>query len=122
MAASRRAGFATSQPGTDLEAQERENDSAIAAMGDRVSELRKLTYGIKSEVDSQNNVLDNMGDLMTRARFGLGGAVTRFKRVFHEPRSRNTFFIVIGAVVLLFVIYLIIAHSLGSSDTARACT
>ena len=70
--------------GLDPESLERDNNQGIDLIGDKVSELRKvraqllatgsklaarrssplacvqLTYGIKSEVDSQNSTLDNM--------------------------------------------------------------
>lgn len=43
---------------------------------------------------------------MGGAGLGLQGAVGRFKKVMEEPQQRKMFLTVIGAVAVLFMLYL----------------
>ncbi|CAL5225891.1 g8678 [Coccomyxa viridis] len=91
----------------DPESLERDNDRDIDSLADKTSFLRKVTSDINAEVDSQNRVLDNMGSSMGGVQIGLGAAVTRFKRVFDDPKKKRNLILVLGVTMGLFIIYLL---------------
>eukprot|EP00891_Asterochloris_glomerata_P002630 jgi/Astpho2/2630/fgenesh1_pg.00049_%23_11_t len=102
----------------DPESLERQNDQNIGNLGDRVSLLRQVpnmcwvTASIKDEVDRSHRALDTMSADMGSARMGLGAAVSKFKKVFQEPRRKQMAMYFAGAVGVLFIIFLLLRRRL----------
>ncbi|CAK0783925.1 hypothetical protein CVIRNUC_007126 [Coccomyxa viridis] len=91
----------------DPESLERDNDRDIDSLAEKTSFLRQVTGNINAEVDSQNRVLDNMGSSIGGVQIGLGAAVTRFKRVFDDPKKKRNLMLVLGVTLGLFIVYLL---------------
>ncbi|KAJ9508907.1 hypothetical protein QJQ45_028223 [Haematococcus lacustris] len=99
----------------DVESLERDNDRGLDALSERVGLLKAVgsmltitniaTHGIKSEVENQHNLLDNMDGSMGHTRGMLGSVNDKFKLVMSNKQNRNmavTILGVTGIVVLMW--------------------
>ncbi|KAJ9510904.1 hypothetical protein QJQ45_027688 [Haematococcus lacustris] len=89
----------------DVESLERDNDRGLDALSERVGLLKAATHGIKSEVENQHNLLDNMDGSMGHTRGMLGSVNDKFKLVMSNKQNRNmavTILGVTGIVVLMW--------------------
>ncbi|CAL8466426.1 g5962 [Coccomyxa elongata] len=104
-------GVSAADPRVDPESLERDNDRDIDSLADKTSFLRQMTNNINSEVSNQNRTLDNLGSSMGGVQIGLGAAVTRFKRVFEDPKKKRNFILVVSITAALFFLYLLVNHA-----------
>ncbi|KAH7405151.1 hypothetical protein KP509_15G058500 [Ceratopteris richardii] len=88
---------------TTHEISEHENDRELDGLQDRVSLLKRLTSDIHAEVDSQNRILDHMGNQMDISKGMLFGTVGRFKKVF-EAKSSRSYLALIGSFIMVFLL------------------
>ncbi|KAL9390004.1 hypothetical protein Peur_018609 [Populus x canadensis] len=63
------------------ETDDHDNDKAVHTLQDRVLFLKRLTGDIHEEVESQNHLLDRMGNNMDTSRGIMSGTMDRFKMV-----------------------------------------
>ena len=89
----------------DIESLERRNDASIAALESKTALLKGITSGIHGEVGQQNDLLDEIRRGMQGVHLGLGGTVTKIKRVMEGPRGAQYLYGMVGGVVLLMFIW-----------------
>ncbi|KAA8550778.1 hypothetical protein F0562_002462 [Nyssa sinensis] len=87
------------------EIDEHDNDGAVDGLQDRVTLLKRLTGDIHEEVESQNNMLDRMGNDMDASRGVVSGTTDKLEMVFETKSSRRMFTLVASFVAILLVLY-----------------
>ncbi|XP_039020935.1 bet1-like SNARE 1-1 [Hibiscus syriacus] len=88
-----------------LEINEHENERAMEGLQDRVNLLKRLSGDTHEEVDSNNRMLDRMGNDIDASRGILSGTMDKFKMVFETKSSRRMFTLVASFVVIFLVMY-----------------
>ncbi|KAJ6890496.1 hypothetical protein NC651_024104 [Populus alba x Populus x berolinensis] len=75
------------------ETDDHDNDKAVHTLQDRVLFLKRLTGDIHEEVESQNHLLDRMGNNMDTSRGIMSGTMDRFKmgRCILEARLKQNY-------------------------------
>jgi len=91
-----------------LEISEHENDREMDGLQDKVSFLKRLTTDIHEEVESQNRMLDLMGNQMDTSKSMLSGTVDRFKKVFEAKSGRGLLTMVGGFVAVFLLVYFLV--------------
>ncbi|KAI9597083.1 hypothetical protein BDF19DRAFT_435778 [Syncephalis fuscata] len=89
---------------------ERQNDTQLDLLANRVSTLHRITIGIHDEVNEQNRALDTSSSVFSRFGNALGGTRRRLGRLITTAsgRHRRTCQLSLIAVMAFFIIYWII--------------
>lgn len=82
---------------------EQKNDAKWAELGDQVSLLKSLSMDIKSEVNSQNSLLDNMGTGFGQASELFGKTLLKMGEMINAPGGSHMYYL-IGFVVFFFLV------------------
>ncbi|KAJ6719446.1 BET1-LIKE SNARE 1-2 [Salix purpurea] len=90
------------------ETDDHDNDKAVHTLQDRVLFLKSLTGDIHEEVESQNRLLDRMGNNMDTSRGIMSGTMDRFKMVFEKKSSRRTCALAGFFILSFFILYYLI--------------
>ncbi|XP_061974955.1 bet1-like SNARE 1-2 isoform X1 [Populus nigra] len=94
------------------ETDDHDNDKAVHTLQDRVLFLKRLTGDIHEEVESQNHLLDRMGNNMDTSRGIMSGTMDRFKMVFEKKSSRRTCalagFFILSFLILYYLIRVLV--------------
>ena len=98
-------GFDWPQGNMDIESLERRNDASISALESKTALLKGITAGIHGEVGQQNKLLDELRRGMLGVQLGLGGTVTKIKRVMEGPRGTQYMYGMVGGVALLMLVW-----------------
>eukprot|EP00250_Pteridium_aquilinum_P031686 c44069_g1_i1 orf=308-679(-) len=91
-----------------LEISEHDNDRDMDGLQDKVIFLKRLTTDIHEEVESQNRMLDFMGNQMDTSRGMLSATVDRFKKVFEAKSSKSLLTMVAGFVAVFLLVYFLV--------------
>ncbi|KAJ6313258.1 hypothetical protein OIU77_014711 [Salix suchowensis] len=78
------------------------------ATHDMYTTCLQLTGDIHEEVESQNRLLDRMGNNMDTSRGIMSGTMDRFKMVFEKKSSRRTCALAGFFILSFFILYYLI--------------
>ncbi|MEO2193414.1 MAG: hypothetical protein ABGY24_13280 [bacterium] len=95
----------TTRQAMDIESLERRNDASISALESKTALLKGITAGIHGEVGQQNQLLDELRRGMLGVGLGLGGTMTKIKRVMEGPRGAQYMYGMVGGMVLLMLFW-----------------
>ncbi|KAI5065079.1 hypothetical protein GOP47_0019774 [Adiantum capillus-veneris] len=90
------------------EISEHDNERDMDGLQDKVTFLKRLTTDIHEEVESQNKMLDFMGNQMDTSRGMLSGTVDRFKKVFEAKSGRSMLTVVAGFIAVFLLVYFLV--------------
>jgi blocked early in transport 1 len=87
---------------------EQENDAKWAELGDQVALLKGLSMEINAEVDSQNSLLDGMGDSFSGVTSMFTSTIGKMGDMLSKGSSWHMYYLIIFVVFVFFVIYFMI--------------
>eukprot|EP00216_Chloropicon_sp_CCMP2111_P002510 CAMPEP_0198235612 /NCGR_PEP_ID=MMETSP1446-20131203/1497_1 /TAXON_ID=1461542 ORGANISM="Unidentified sp, Strain CCMP2111" /NCGR_SAMPLE_ID=MMETSP1446 /ASSEMBLY_ACC=CAM_ASM_001112 /LENGTH=128 /DNA_ID=CAMNT_0043916883 /DNA_START=334 /DNA_END=720 /DNA_ORIENTATION=+ len=85
--------------------EERENDRTIDNMAERASALKRITIDIQDEAQQQQRLLDGIDSAMDKSKLAVGNVSQYMGRVFKNGNTRKFFFMIVGVVILLLILY-----------------
>lgn len=88
-----------------LEISEHDNDRDMDGLQDKVHVLKRLTADIHEEAESQNRMLDFMGNQMDTSRGMLSATADRFKKVFVAKSGKSLLTLVAAFITVFLLIY-----------------
>lgn len=88
------------------EAAMRSEEEQLLDLGGGVKNTKNIAGLIRDEVESQNEILDDIERAMGRTHGNLSNAVTRTTNLESNPYSWRNFLALLGPLVLLLVIVL----------------
>ncbi|XP_057959979.1 bet1-like SNARE 1-1 [Malania oleifera] len=93
------------RPSHSHDIDEHDNDRAMDSLQDRVIFLKSLTGDIHEEVESQNRMLNRMGNDMDASRGIMSGAMGRLKMVVEKKSSRKMCSLAASFVIVFLIVY-----------------
>jgi hypothetical protein len=106
--------------------QEQQDDAIEKDVSDYTNSLRRtvtaikeITISIRDELGTQNESLSGISNNMTETQNSLKNTVKRLNNVVQSKTGRNTLYIVLGTLSILFILYYFVPYAfnglLGSS-------
>jgi blocked-early-in-transport protein 1 len=107
---SRAGGGGYYRGGGDSSILESENNRHISQLGDQVSLLKGLTLEIGNEVESQNTLLDQLGNSMFDTSGMLGSTLKRINDMMARGGSRHMCYLIAFIVFTFLAIWFILSR------------